>query len=290
MNAVNEMGDSGRITLDPEGGTSGGERPQVLDGDSRLESSGEFFGGSGGDDGYNPSPAGNGEYPDLIRQSSGQSLSPKFTRRPGGGSTDNYDNMFLNDPRMNRIAISEAALRQDMFKECTFKPAIKPLPESYGAMKDSGQPFVARVLKWQKEKEAALQNKEKMLRSGQEAQCTFNPKINRNSDKAVKEIRGAQYTESANDRLYRNSDLYLQQRSQLINEVKEKEDELIQKQCTFKPDLVTKHTPIHQQVSSRFMHPQHSTSANAAASAVKDCTFTPKVCLFNLAICHCRSS
>ena len=60
-----------------------------------------------------------------------------------------------------------------MFKECTFRPNIKPLPSSYGAMKDSGTPFHLRVSKWSKEKEAEVRKKMLMMEKNEVAEVIF---------------------------------------------------------------------------------------------------------------------
>ena len=47
------------------------------------------------------------------------------------------------------------------------------------------------------------------------AECTFRPKISRNSERAVKEIRG-NLKEDVSDRLYKSSSIYAEQRFRLI--------------------------------------------------------------------------
>lgn len=216
-------------------------------------------------------------------QTPGAFSSADLRHSGGGGSVDMDNNLqrpIMTDARMNRIALAEAAMREEMFKECTFRPKIKNLPSHYGPMKEASTPFQTRVVKWQKEKELAAKAKKEMISSGEKVECTFNPKINRNSDKAIKEIRGPEYSESANDRLYRNSGLYLQQRAQLIDESKEKQDEKIKADCTFRPELVTKRSEVHKSVMPKYA--THATKAvqpdtDSDAGNRKNCTFTPKV-------------
>jgi len=57
-----------------------------------------------------------------------------------------------------------------MFKECTFRPNIKSLPSSYGAMKDSGTPFHARVTKWSKDKDADIRKKTMIIEKNEIAE------------------------------------------------------------------------------------------------------------------------
>ena len=51
---------------------------------------------------------------------------------------DNSDSMYVyTDARSNRMIQNEAAIREEMFRECTFQPKIKELPSAYGVGKDS---------------------------------------------------------------------------------------------------------------------------------------------------------
>ena len=200
----------------------------------------------------------------------GRYSSPKFTRR----SMD--DSLVATDARMNRIANAEAAMRQEIYKECTFRPNIKDLPVHYGAKKDLNIPFHTRVTKWQKEKDVSLETKSKTIENNEKAACTFHPKINRNSDKAVKEIRGMDFVEDASERLYKNSVLSLQQKAQVVTEIKMKEAEKLQQECTFKPNLLTRNTNVHQSVQSKFTLPT-APKMDAPPTDLKNCTFTPKV-------------
>jgi hypothetical protein len=82
--------------------------------------------------------------------------SPSYQHRNNNNNDDNNNsnsnffddaqmNMSLGDVgRMNRIAHAEVAIRQEMFKECTFRPQIKQLPGSYGTLKDTGTQFLDR--------------------------------------------------------------------------------------------------------------------------------------------------
>lgn len=196
--------------------------------------------------------------------------SSPFTRR----SMD--DSLVATDARMNRIANAEAAMRQEIYKECTFRPNIKDLPSHYGAKKDLNIPFHARVTKWHKERSVSLDTKVKVLENQEKTACTFHPKINRNSDKAVKEIRGADFNDDTSMRLYRNSEMTVQQRELMISEIKAKEELALQQECTFKPKLVTKNAAVHQSVQSKFTLPVPP-KADQPPPELKDCTFTPKV-------------
>jgi hypothetical protein len=203
--------------------------------------------------------------------------SPKFRA--------SYDDLLVGDARMNRIAQAEAAIRQDMFKECTFRPEILSLPPSYGTMKGIDTPFHDRVTKWQKEKENEIKNKSKAVQSSEISECTFHPKINRNSDRAIRELRGNN-EESANDRLYKSANLYNEQRFKLIEDEKIKEDDIERSECTFQPQLITKKNRLYSQVNSKFDQPAtpvrggphaYNQQPPLSSSVSKDCTFIPKV-------------
>ena len=223
------------------------------------------------DEGLNLYTEGLGMESNSGRAGSGRFSSPKYTRR----SMD--DSLVATDARMNRIANAEAAMRQEIYKECTFRPNIKDLPSSYGAKKELDVPFHTRVTKWKKEKEQSLETKSKIILNGEKAACTFHPKINRNSDKCVKDIRGPDASaDDASVRLYKNSEQSMQQRMQAINEIREKEELALQQECTFKPQLITKNATVHQAVQSKFTLPS-TPKLEVAPVDAKICTFTPKV-------------
>jgi len=196
--------------------------------------------------------------------------SPKYTRR----SMD--DSMAGGDARANRVSNTEAAIRAEMYKDCTFRPNIKGLPQHYGAMKDIDTPFNDRVAKWQRERDLSREKKSKLIEHGEQAECTFKPKINHNSNKAIKEIRGADHVEDVSKRLYQNSEVSLLQRHQLVKETKEKEEEALQQECTFQPKLITATAQVHQMVHSRLSQPLQKDIVSGTPSDLKGCTFTPK--------------
>lgn len=180
------------------------------------------------------------------------------------------------DARSNRIAQAEAVLIQEMFKECTFQPKIKSLPNSYGAMKDVDTPFHARVTRWQKDKEMQKTERKKSVDKNVFVDCTFQPRINRNSEKAVKEIRGNIPQENINDRLYKNHEMNLKQRAMVIQEELRRERREEDLQCTFQPQLVTDKSK-YADVSAKFEHPQKTSNQSEEHPDLKHCTFTPKV-------------
>ena len=97
-----------------------------------------------------------------------------FTRRSA-------DDSLVADARTNRIAQTEAAIRHEMFKDCTFRPRIKDLPSHYGTTREDEGEFYDRVTKWQKEKDAEGERRHNLAEKSLVEDCTFKPKINRNS-------------------------------------------------------------------------------------------------------------
>ncbi|KAJ1436077.1 hypothetical protein B484DRAFT_445852 [Ochromonadaceae sp. CCMP2298] len=195
--------------------------------------------------------------------------SPKFTRR----SMD--DSYIAADARMSRIANAEAAMRAEIYKECTFRPNIRDLPNSYGAMKDENTPFHTRVTKWQRERDLNRESKSKLVEQGEQSECTFRPKINHNSNKAIKEIRGDAAEVDVVKRFIHSNELSQQQRNQLIRDTKQKEEEQLARDCTFRPRLETVNTPVHQLVQSRLLMPLQR--PDSEFSDLRSCTFTPKI-------------
>lgn len=150
------------------------------------------------------------------------------------------DSFSGHDARTNRIAQAEAAIRHEMFKDCTFRPKIKDLPAYYGATardrsRDGGN-FNDRVNRWQREKELEQSRKKNLTDISELEDCTFHPKINRNSLRAVKEIRGDDHDDPS-ERLYKNHELSILQKTKFIEEELGRERELEVKECTFQPNI-----------------------------------------------------
>lgn len=188
------------------------------------------------------------------------------------------DDSMIGDARSYRIAQTEAAIRQEMFKECTFKPAVKALPHSYGAMKDSDTPFYARVTRWQKDKEADAIRRKQMVDKSEVVDCTFHPKINRNSEKAITEIRG-EVNETANERLYKSSEVILTQKAKFIEDELRRERQEEDMECTFRPHVVTDKNKFAD-VSAKYDSTQRKSYTAEDVPEMKECTFTPKVAIF----------
>ena len=108
--------------------------------------------------------------------------------------------------------------------------------------------------------------------------CTFHPRMNRNSERAMREIRGSTPdTPSVGERLYRNSEVVYMTRARAIEEEIKKERTEEEALCTFQPTLIDD-KGRYSNVKSKFHIP--STKADNQEDEdrfAKNCTFTPKV-------------
>jgi len=215
------------------------------------------------------------------RSTSTRAVTPKERSRSASQSQrrDSYDvnNIYENSENyINRIAQSEAMVREEMFRDFTFKPKIKQLPASYGVPKDKDLPFHDRVTKWQKEREVETSRRKEINSNSELLDCTFKPKINRASVKAVKEIRGEQ-SEPVNERLFKTNDLLQSQRSKFIEEQLRLERQSEEQECTFKPNLSTK-KKLFSFVQSKYKkQPLNKSVDDQTLQTSSEYTFTPKV-------------
>lgn len=217
---------------------------------------------------------GSDAYPTLRKVSS---PNDSYSRR-------SFDDSNFFDARMQKLASTETAIREEMFRECTFRPKIKGLPSAYGPLKETGTPFVVRVNNWQRKKEQQQKVKQELIEKSETSVCTFQPKISRNSSLAIKEIRG-ESPDKATDRLYSAHKVIVEQREKLREEELMKEEKVIEMECTFHPQLQTRDHPSFQHVQSKFRYSTPNNHGPGSKSALEkrvynDFTFTPKVQLF----------
>jgi hypothetical protein len=185
-----------------------------------------------------------------------------------------FDETQIGNARYQRVAQTEAIIRQEMFKEFTFKPSVKTLPSHYGTIKDKDTPFYQRVTKWQKERDLMIKNRKQIQSKNETSDCTFHPKINRNSERAIKEIRG-DANENVNDRLYKSNEVLYAQRAKYIEDELRREREQEDQECTFEPELKTKGKFNH--VKSKINSAPSRDYDPSKDPELKKCTFTPKV-------------
>jgi len=234
-----------------------------------------------------------GQY-DTLSKGSSHNRGSYSTRKPRSSSTGNFlrrsveDNTLSQpDVRSQRIMQAELAIRQEMFRECTFRPQIKPLPASYSAAVDNEAPFYDRVEKWRKEKEQEATRRKQLTAEHEVEGCTFHPKINKNSVKAVRETRISNSNESANERLYKNAEAVATQRTRFVEEELRMERSRDELECTFQPNLATKASkdkfsdlqPKYMVIPEPKRNPTHPP---VTPKELKECTFKPKVKMFDI--------
>jgi hypothetical protein len=158
-----------------------------------------------------------------------------------------------------------------MFKECTFRPNITKLPAEYGPSKDADTPFIERVSKWQQGKVDELKRRQDFLAQSEMIDCTFRPKINRSSEKAVKEMRG-DVKEDVTERLFKINEISTTYKEKFMEEELKREREEEDLNCTFKPVMST--GSKYAEVTSKYDAPL--TRYEKCEKAPQP-TFTPKV-------------
>ena len=191
--------------------------------------------------------------------------------------------MYPGDARTHRLVMHEAFIREEMFKECTFKPKIKELPNSYGVGKAQtvrSGPFYDRVIQWQQTKEQAASIKKQQVDHSALVDCTFKPRMNKNSVQVMKESRSELSHNGrmpAGERLYRNSEATYMIRARTIEEELRRERGEEDKECTFHPKLVTSGGKFAQ-VKAKFQLPKRQQDPyRVEERQTENCTFTPKV-------------
>ncbi len=189
------------------------------------------------------------------------------------GLAQSMDDSLLNyDLKYNKAAQAEEIIRREMFKECTFHPKIKKLPEAYKTQESlDATPFHVRVSKWQQEKQDEIARRKEFLDKNATLDCTFRPRINHSSEKAVKELRG-DLNESVSDRLFKASDRSLIERQRFIEEELRLQREEEEKECTFKPNIIKSNR--FSDVQSKLHEPLKRDVDDPSA---KNLTFTPNV-------------
>eukprot|EP01035_Chromulina_nebulosa_P018012 gene18012-23650_t len=195
------------------------------------------------------------------------------------GQRRSFDDSSIRGPlvRSSRILQSEAAIREEMFKECTFRPVIKPLPNHYVSTKDMEAPFLQRVNKWNKDKTQTIEKKRKDFQKIQKQDCSFHPTINRHSFRAMVEVRGKSQ-EPATDRLYRSAITSASQKIKFVDDYKKIADEIYKQEYTFTPQLSTNYGRFDY-INPKYNNPVDKSKSKDYSKPIemKECTFTPKV-------------
>jgi hypothetical protein len=179
----------------------------------------------------------------------------------------------------NTTPTSSRSYDQNLNNEFTFKPNVKPLPDFYRSSKQSDLSFYDRVIRWQLDKEFENFKKKKEEDQSKLSDCTFQPRINRNSQIAMAELRGtSQQVEDLHERLYRNNDMLLEQRAKLLERELRRERREEQLECTFQPHLSTDQNRFTDVVPRYYRNNYRpKTSPETTSSSNKQLTFSPAV-------------
>lgn len=147
------------------------------------------------------------------------------------------DDSRISDFRAQKVHMAESATRAEMFKECTFEPKIKDLPPSYGASKERDAHFYDRVMRWQREKEIESTRRKTLSSHNEVVDCTFQPRISKNSQRSVRMTRGAESAKKDTpSRLYESNSQIIYQKTKFIEDQKQKKMEEDALACTFNPE------------------------------------------------------
>lgn len=138
--------------------------------------------------------------------------SQKFREAKSGGSDDNQLS------RSKRFSRSLLDIKQEMWKDCTFKPSIKKLPSHYGPKKEGAEPFYDRVMRWSQTREHEVEQQRQKSAQKELAGCTFTPKLNANSKRAV-EMSRADTELSASERLYKQIEVIKQNKQRCVLDI-----------------------------------------------------------------------
>jgi|MDSY01.1.fsa_nt_gb hypothetical protein len=163
---------------------------------------------------------------------------------------------------------------QDDDEDCTFKPKIRPLPAHYGALKDEAIPIDQRFQKWTQEKELNAKARRDDALTMQLDGCTFRPKINHSSRRAM-DISRADDERPVPERLYTDAKVAREELEEYKESLREQAEEEFQRQCTFRPKTNTtrfKAEPKYNEPRSTSAPPRQRTESDAS----EDGTFTPK--------------
>ncbi|CAM9749577.1 unnamed protein product [Chrysoparadoxa australica] len=211
-----------------------------------------------------------------------------------------YEFRSFSEERARR---AEEVVREELMAECTFKPRIKPLPQSYGAPKNGNTPFLARVTQWQRDCHEQVTRKRFDGDDQELAGCTFSPTINKSSRRAatLRRQEAGDFDVPMHERLYEAGLLKTAERARLAAEAKAREEATLAQECTFKPRTSGshgKHTRAKprgdDKVSFAHISLAFPSSYKEAASnysrwgsrkkpcaveyhANADCTFTPQI-------------
>ena len=185
------------------------------------------------------------------------------------------DDSMIDALKNNRAFQAETAVREEMYKDFTFKPNITELPQSYGHSKALDEPFMSRVEKWKKEKELDMVKKKEKVYRNSIADCTFKPAIH------TKPTRSRSLKPDENlathERLFQVSNTLNAHRAQFIEEELRREQREEDALCTFAPKLETSETQKFAHVKPKYTQPAKVIVEKAGEAELAKCTFSPAI-------------
>ena len=151
----------------------------------------------------------------------------------------------VRNPGCEHRPVDDRTLGQNISKaqlpygeDCTFKPKIRPLPSHYGALKDDAMPIDQRFQKWSLEKELNAKARRDDAVTMQLDGCTFKPKINTSSKRAMDISRGGD-ERPVPERLYTDGKVAREELEEYKESLREQAEEEFKRQCTFTPKTNT---------------------------------------------------
>lgn len=208
---------------------------------------------------------------------------------------ESYQNEFVHrstDDSILSTKPNRPQVRDDDNEDLTFKPKIRPLPAHYGALKDEAMPIEQRFQKWSEEKKLNAKARRDDAITMQLDGCTFKPKINKSSKKAM-DISRADDERPVPERLYTDALVARGELEEYKEALKEQAERDLKKECTFAPKTNT----TRYKVEPKYNEPR-STSAPPRQRTVSrssdDFQFTPKTNSLNpkmnAARAYCREN
>lgn len=159
-------------------------------------------------------------------------------------------------------------------EDCTFKPKIRSLPSHYGALKDDAMPIDQRFQKWYLEKELNAKARRDDAITMQLDGCTFKPKINTSSKRAMDISRGGD-ERPVPERLYTDGKVAREELEEYKESLREQAEEEFKRKCTFRPKTNTarfKAVPKYKEPRCASAPPRQA----AESSSIDKSYFAPK--------------
>lgn len=205
-----------------------------------------------------------------------------------------YDDSHLHFRRREK---TELAIRQEMFKDFTFRPKIKPIPKFYGVIPQDPSPFYARVMKWKRDQEDEADKRRFKQDRAMMQDCTFQPKYVKYAfsihslscrssipPRRMGEVERLEEATNTNERLYHEFDELLAVRQEERERSMLMREQLEQQECTFRP-VMKSFNPQYLEVRPKYADSVDKPNYDELKVKLetRECTFAPKViCVTNI--------